>query len=133
MKMRAKYHRAYTLIEVLVAGGILVMGIAAAASLALTMVAQEKANTRIERALNMQEQAGRLYQLGISHDVITGQLLPYRASEMTLTFQNEATNNVGEVATGLATMETIECELIVLPSNGDPRTNVVTLFRPTIR
>lgn len=133
MKTSAKNYLAYTLIEVLVAGGILAMGILAAASLALTMVAQEKANARIDRALNMQEQAGRLYQLGLSPYVITNELLPYRTNEMTLTFQNEATNDIGEVATGVARMETIECELIVLPSNGDRRTNVVTLFRPTIR
>ena len=126
MKTQAKSQRAYTLIEVLVAGGILVMGIAAAASLALTMVAQEKANSRVERAFNMQEQAGRLYHLGLEPAAITGNLLPYDASEMTLTFTNAATTNVG----GVAAMQTIECKLVCDDKN---RTNVVTLFRPTIR
>lgn len=126
MKTISQKRSAYTLIEVLVAGGILVMGIAAASSLAMTMVAQEKSNARIEEAFNMQEQAGRLYQLGLSPGAITGELLPYRASEITLTFQNAGTTNVG----GVAAMETIEC---VLVCDGDGRTNSVTLFRPTTR
>jgi len=126
MKTISHQRWAYTLIEVLVAAGILVMGIAAAGSLAMTMVTQEKSNARIEKAFNMQEQAGRLYQLGLEPDVITGQLLPYRTSEMTLTFQNATTTNVG----GVAAMETIEC---VLVCDGGGRTNTMILFRPTLR
>jgi type II secretory pathway pseudopilin PulG len=118
--------RGYTLIEVLVAGGILVIGIAAAASLAMTMVAQEKSNARVAEAFNIQEQAGRLYQLGLTPTVITNELLPYKASEMTLQFQNEATTNVG----GAASMQTIECVLVC--SEGS-RTNTITLARPTTR
>jgi type II secretory pathway pseudopilin PulG len=117
--------RGYTLIEVLVAGGILVIGIAAAASLAMTMVAQEKSNARVAEAFNIQEQAGR-YQLGLTPTVITNELLPYKASEMTLQFQNEATTNVG----GAASMQTIECVLVC--SEGS-RTNTITLARPTTR
>lgn len=60
----------YTLVEVLVASGILAMGIAAACSMSLAMGAQEEMNHRIALALNHQENAARLFQLGVGPSIL---------------------------------------------------------------
>lgn len=114
-------NRAYTLIEVLVAAGLLVFAIAAAASLAGSMLAQEEGNARIARALNYQEQAGRLYHLGVAVTNITAKL-PTEPAVDSLDFTTGSTNLAG------VTMETAEC---VLTFSGGDRTNTVFLVRPT--
>lgn len=117
---RSQNH-AYTLIEVLVAAGLLVFAIAAAASLAGSMLAQEEGNARIARALNYQEQAGRLYHLGVAVTNITAKL-PTEPAVDSLDFTTGSTNLAG------VTMETAEC---VLTFSGGDRTNTVFLVRPT--
>ncbi len=62
----------YTLVEVLVASGILMMGISAACLMSLAMVTQEEMNFRIARCLNLQENAARMYQLGLAPTDISG-------------------------------------------------------------
>ena len=68
----------YTLVEVLLASSVLVMGIAAACILSLAMTTQEEMNHRLARGLNVQENAARLWQLGIAESSIfgTGSILP---------------------------------------------------------
>lgn len=56
----------YTLVEVLVAAALLVIVVAGASAMALTLVAQEEMNARIARVQNHQEQLARLYQIGLS-------------------------------------------------------------------
>ena len=56
----------YTLIEVMVAVSILMVGVAAAAHLSLTIRKQEEANANVVRALNCLECVHRLYQLGLT-------------------------------------------------------------------
>ena len=88
---------AYSLIEVLIASGILLTGIAAVAMMAHTMFLQEEGNGRVTRAINLQEQAATLWQLGLSPDTITN-ILPERcvasnslaADTVCLTFSNNA-------------------------------------------
>lgn len=119
----------------MVAAGLLVMAIAAAASLALTMVAQEEGNARTARALNLQEQACRLYQLGLDPTEIEG-VLAYNTNSITLSF---ATNS--GVITGVGTMDAASSTLIF--SSGSPitatsgaavfRTNTMQVVRPSIR
>jgi type II secretory pathway pseudopilin PulG len=58
--------RGYTLIEVLIAAGLLMMAISAASSLSLAMSAQEEINYSMSRALNLQENYVKAYQLGLS-------------------------------------------------------------------
>ncbi len=85
---KTHHHRGgYSLVEVLVASGILAMGIAAACVMSLMMVTQEEMNHRMARNLNLQENAGRLYQIGFDAGDITGSngLLP-GSSELTLSF-----------------------------------------------
>lgn len=57
--------RGYTIVEAMVAVSILMLGVAAAAALSMTMVTQEDINARVSRAVNWQENAVRLYQLGL--------------------------------------------------------------------
>ena len=53
------------MIEVLVASGILLIGVSAAASFSLTMTTQEEINHRVSRGINYLENCGRMYQLGM--------------------------------------------------------------------
>lgn len=55
----------YTLVEAMVAISLLMMGVAAAAALSMSMVNQEEINARGARALNWHENSVRLFQLGI--------------------------------------------------------------------
>ncbi|MFT5465966.1 MAG: hypothetical protein ACI8UO_001063 [Verrucomicrobiales bacterium] len=55
--------RGYSLAEALVAGGILMIGISAAASLTLTMNTQEEISWKVARGLNMLENAALIYQI----------------------------------------------------------------------
>lgn len=57
--------KGYTIVEALVAISILMMGVAAAAALSMTMVTQEDINARAARAVNWHENAVRLYHLGV--------------------------------------------------------------------
>lgn len=116
---RSQNH-AYTLVEVLVAAGLLVFALAAAASMAGTMLAQEEANARISRALNYQEQAARLYHLGVAVTNITPKL-PTEPAVTSLDFTEGSTNLAG------VTLETAECVLVFA---GGERTNAVFLVRP---
>lgn len=67
--MQKNRNSAYTLIEVLVASGLLVIVLAGAAAMGLALVTQEEMNTRVARVQNYQEQLARLYQLGLDKDV----------------------------------------------------------------
>ena len=125
---------AYTIIEVMVAAGILVIGVAAAAALALTMVSQEESNAQVARAFNIQEQAGRLYQLGLAPAEIAS-ILPPEPNVEELNFTTGATN-----VTGVGDIETAEIEMLF--NSGEPmasgdstssRTNTILLVRPSIR
>lgn len=131
-----KTRSGYTIIEVMVAAGILVIGIAAAASLALTMVSQEEANARVARAFNIQEQAARLYQLGLEPPEILA-IIPPEPNVTSLTF-TASTN----IVAGVGTIEVAACKLVF--HSGVPmtsantttpvaRTNNLVLVRPSIR
>ncbi len=62
----ARRRAAYSLVEVLAAAGIIAIGVGAALSLSLATVGQEEAGHRTSRAINIGENAARLYQLGLS-------------------------------------------------------------------
>lgn len=65
----------YTIVEAMVAVSILMLGVAAAAALSMTMVKQEEINARAARAVNWQENAVRLYQLGLGSTSDTSEIL----------------------------------------------------------
>jgi len=131
-----KFRAGYTLIEVLVASAVVLLGVAAAATLSLTMVAQEEANVRVARALNLQEQAGRLYQLGLDPDAISS-ILPPEPNVVSLTFSPGAVT-----VTNAGAMEVADCELVFFvgapftsADGGETlhRTNELKVVRPSIR
>jgi prepilin-type N-terminal cleavage/methylation domain-containing protein len=128
--------RGYSLIEVLVAAVVLLIAIAAAARMAATMLAFEEANARVARALNYQEQACRLYQLGLSTGEVTN-VLPAE-SGVTLTFSPTTPSLV--TFNNIGTMEMTHCIMVFssgtsLTDQTAPaqRTSDILLVRPTIR
>jgi len=99
----------YSLIEVLVAGSILLIGVAAAAKLSLVMVTQEEINQRVSVSLSHQEMAMRLYQLGLSQAEIDG-LLPHDPNVASLTYTSGTEGVSGATLTPL---EYLESTLVV--------------------
>ena len=131
---RLRKRRGYTIVEALIAAGILVIGVAAAASLSLTMVSQEEANARVMRAINLQEQAARLYQLGLSSSTITN-ILPADSGVSSISFSSASLTG-----TNTGTLDAATCRMIF--TAGAPltdstatrmRTNDFTVVRPSIR
>jgi prepilin-type N-terminal cleavage/methylation domain-containing protein len=102
----------YTLVEVLVASSILVMGISAACIMSLAMVTQEEMNHRIGRAMNHHENAARLYQLGLDTTTIQN-ILPANP-DLTLSF--EAADGA---VTGVGTLDaqTITATIYTTPAD----------------
>jgi len=93
---QGRQSRGYTLVETLVAGGLLALAISAAASLSLTMVSQEEVNLRNARALNLLENSAQLYRLGVEPDRIAG-LLPNDSIVVSLQFAAGVTTVSGGV------------------------------------
>jgi len=136
-----KPRNAYSLIEVMIAGGIVAIGIAAAALMANALLMQEETQGYSLRAFNTQEQAARLWQLGLNATTITN-ILPERCSasnpppaySMCLQFTT-STN----VISGVGTVEMLNPLRIIFHSGTGAsnnliyRTNDITVVRPTIR
>ncbi|MDF1853638.1 MAG: type II secretion system protein [Verrucomicrobiales bacterium] len=81
------HQRAYTLVEALVASSILLIGIAAAGSMSLTLLTQEEINERSIVAANYLDNAARLYQIGVDPADIPN-LLPEEPLVDSLTFSS---------------------------------------------
>lgn len=126
--------KAYTLVEALIAAAILVIGVAAAASLALSMVAQEEANSRVMRAINLQEQATRLYQLGLSSSTITA-ILPADSGVSSITFTNTTVggSNVANLDAVICRMTFTAGSPITSAGAAQMRVNDFTVVRPSTR
>ncbi|MFZ4777211.1 MAG: type IV pilus modification PilV family protein [Terrimicrobiaceae bacterium] len=134
--------RAYSLIEVLIAGAILVIGISGAAMMANALLVQEESTGFSLRAFNTQEQAARLWQLGLHPTNITN-ILPERCTtsntvySIQLQFSNSTTNITS--AGGNMRMEMLNPLRIIFHSGFDAsntpiyRTNDIIVVRPTIR
>jgi len=135
---------AYSLIEVLVATGIITMGVAVAASLSFSMTGQEEAGNNISRALAVQENSARLFRLGLSGDEII-RLLPPDPLVYSITITEDA-----PVVTGAGTMDraiiVIEYDISPVSETWDAgewtggpggalsrRTHTVTALRPQVR
>jgi len=141
MKIRGK--SGYSLIEVLIAAAVLMIAIAGAGSMALTVTTQQETNAVIARISNYHEQAARLYQLGLASSSIAA-VLPGDPALVSLTFQNESL----QVMAGIGTVQRADCVLVFRPSAateswsagtwnpGDASartTNSIVVVRPTIR
>ena len=97
--------RGYTLIEALVASSILMIGIAAAASMSLAFITQEEISERADKAFSHLENAATLYQCGVDSSEIPG-LLPPNPVVTSLTFTDRTINatNLGAIPSVLITV-----------------------------
>jgi Tfp pilus assembly protein PilV len=135
---------AYTLIEVLVAAGVLLIAVSAAAALALATVAQEETSARVARCLNLHEQAARLYQLGLAPSTITS-ILPVdpAANSPVFTTQSLAIPNLGTVDQATTTLTFLTTPQAAAWTAGSwtggessttgRRTSTLTVIRPSLR
>lgn len=119
----------YTLIEVMMAISVLLVGVAAAAQLSLTMRKQEEANANIARALNLLESSHRLFQLGLSPAEVTA-LLPYDPS-VVLSSSTSTLNGPAELTNLEAIDWTATCT--VVPGQAATRSFSVKSVRESIR
>lgn len=140
MRHRDTKH-AYSLIEVVIAGAILMVCIAAVTAMALATVTQQETNVHISQALSYQEQAARLYQLGLAPATIIA-VLPEEPG-VALTFKNQTNTTIG----GIAGLERVVCEVVFQPNPAtsawtegrwvggttDTRTNTMIVVRPSLR
>ena len=134
----------YSLIEVLIASAILLIGITAAALLASALYTQEIQDAKIAQAINAQTQAAALWQLGLSPTTITN-ILPAKCSNSappadgSIYLSFNATTNTTIGGSNGPVMDKLEPLQIVFPSASAPdgtpvyRTNNITVFRPSIR
>lgn len=138
----------YSLVEVLVVSAVLALIIAGMAAMALVVETQNEVNARVARAINYQEQAARLFQLGMDTDYIdptsASSLLPYESCVSSLTFSSPVTNTI----TGVGNVVKTTCTMVYWPSPahdfgaswtsgvwsaGDrnaQRTRVIDVYRP---
>ena len=134
---------AYSLLEVLIAGALIAVGIAAAALLANSAVRQQELNAIGSRAINLQEQVARLYRLGLNHSEITNRLPgPFVAASGSLTAAGTyfltPTNSTNTVTIGGLQMEAWTNSIVYVSgfsSSGSVvlRTNTVITVRESIR
>lgn len=82
----------YTIIEALVASSVLLIGIAAAASMSLQLVTQEEINERANRTFNYIDNAVRLVQLGVDPQVVRDSILPNGGEIVGLTVEQHSVN-----------------------------------------
>lgn len=132
---------AYSLVEVLIGGAILAIAILAASMLAAAILVNQENDGRSLRALNVQEQYAKLYQLGLDHGAITN-ILPEAVSTANppgtngLFFSTNAPADVTVSGAGVMNMAT---NTMVFHSGSDANgalryaTNTVILARPSIR
>lgn len=113
-KTKRTLRRAYSLVEVLVATGVITSAVAAAVSLSAATNSQEEAGNKIARAQAVQENAARLFRLGLSPAEIL-RLLPKDPIVHGL-----AITETTQIVSGVGTMEkaTIVIEYDVSPNAG---------------
>lgn len=119
----------YTLVETMVAAAILLLVVAAAASLSGALNLQEELAQRSVVALNYQEQAARLWQLGLAPSEIFGEngILPPEPGVVDLTF---ALTDPAPTLPGIGTISRAECLLTFrLEDYPDDRLNLLILVR----
>jgi type II secretory pathway pseudopilin PulG len=140
----SRHRSAYTLIEVLVAAGVLLIAVSAAAALALATVTQEETSARVARCLDLHEQAARLYQLGLDPSTVTN-ILPVDPASVSLVFttQSLAIPNLGTVDQATTTLTYLTTPQAAAWTAGSwtggessttgRRTSTLTVIRPSLR
>ncbi len=143
---RRRISRAYTLIEVLAASAIVAVAVGAASSLSVSISLQEEHARRIAIVRNFQENAARLWQLGLS-PLQVSTIMPARNDNLSLALFEDPIEvhviiplsavTLGD-ASAPATVETALCRASV---NIGPTANAkqqgavfdMMLCRPTIK
>ena len=130
----------YTLVEVVIAGAVIAVGMAGAASLSSSMMAQEELSWRVSVARNYQENMVRLWQLGLSPSEALN-LIPSASGNPKLSEVIGAAPTL--TATGqsnvaaMGVMESAVCSFTINTANvagaGAGGTNQVTVYRPTLK
>jgi len=132
----------YSIIEVLVAAGVIALAVGAGAVLARSSILQADSNARVARAANLHEQVATLYRLGYDLSVITNILpedfvtnTPSASDTFRLTF-GSLTNTIS--GSGSPNVQMTNSTMVFqsgLRTDGsfDWRSNAVILVRPTIR
>jgi len=122
---RRPHCNGYTLVETLVAAGILALGVGAAASFAAVLVSQEETNLRVSRALGHLENAAQLYQLGLEPAEVSA-LLPEEPAVTNLTLTEDLTDLGG----GLGNLEYADIAVTFeSDAAGATRTETVRAYR----
>jgi type II secretory pathway pseudopilin PulG len=130
----------YTLVEVVIAGAVIAVGMTGAASLSSSMMAQEELSWRVSVARNYQENLVRLWQLGLSASEVLN-LIPSasgnpKLSEVIGAAPSLTTTGQSNVA-GMGVMESAVCSFTINTANvagaGAGGTNQVTVYRPTLK
>lgn len=122
----------YTLLEALVAACLLLMVVAAAASLSAGMNTQDQLSQQGAVALNYQEQAARLWQLGMNATDIYGAdgILPTNPAIGNLTFTTSNTT-LDDGAGTVFTVSQADCTVsFTIDESADTRDNTIILVRP---
>lgn len=132
----------YSIIEVLVAAGVIALAVGAGAVLARSSILQADSNARVAQAANLHEQVATLYRLGYDLSVITNVLpenfvttTPTAADTFRLTFGNVTNTISGSGSTNVQMTNSTMVFQSGLRTDGsfDWRSNAVILVRPTIR
>lgn len=122
--------RAYTLAEVLVAAGILVLVVAVMASVSLSLSAQEEQSARTAVVLNYHEQTARLWQLGLSPAEIEAIRPPAPAvTSLGFTEDNITLNGIGTLRRTTSNL-VFRSSTDLITTNAALRTNTLVLVRP---
>ncbi len=118
--------RGYTLVELLVAAAVLMMGAVVAFHMSSNAVRVEEMNLRLSRGLNLQENYSRTWQLGLSATQVES-ILP-RSTEVTWTAAaaNPTIAAVGPME-GLSLRATLNSGVVA----GATRPNDVFIYRST--
>ena|SRR5436190_23781540 len=134
--------RGYTLAEVLVASALVGLAMGGAIALSATMNMENETATTVAAALSMQDSAARLWQLGLSATE-SNAILPQAQNNDRIA--RAVVSSSGNIVTwGTTTtvvlpnsMGSVEARdntiTIRNPAGGTDRTNVITIYRPTIR
>lgn len=135
----ARSARGYTLVEVLAAAAIVSMGATAMVSLSSTLMLQEELAQRISITRNYQENAVRLWQLGLSTTQITA-LMPSLTQNAVLQqamFASPTLVESGQTTVNGIVMETLLCTAVVNRSQAPGAKDAgasftITAYRPRL-
>lgn len=141
MNARLRSRRGYTLAEVLVASALIGLAIGGGIRLIATMNVQERASNDYSVALNLQDNAARLWQLGLSpaevnailpstadNSDLNGSVVPIGAAAVSWSAPDTT-----DLAGNMGTLETIDCTVTIRhPTGGANQSHTVHLCRPVV-